>query len=177
MNLIHVLISILHWLGLFMLLLFWALGTAVKALQIFFCFAHSLITSEKNSDFVVCGLHHGIMRRRRIHRLRVKNFLWMRHQTSVQTLMEQAIAFVFIHWIILLKLHTCFASVLLVVGKCAAIVLKRAFQPVHKLGGGVHVHDPISDKKSHLPHPFSDVASKIHALFPTFPLRNYVIIT
>lgn len=160
-----------------MLLLFWALGTAVKALQIFFCFAHSLITSEKNSDFVVCGLHHGIMRRRTIHCLRVKNFLWMRHQTSVQTLMEQAIAFVFIHWIILLKLHTCFASVLLVVGKCAAIVLKRAFQPVHKLGGGVHVHDPISDKKSHLPHPFSAVASKIHALSPTLPLRNYVIIT
>ena len=74
--------------------------------------------------------------------------------------MEQAIAFVFIQWIILLKLHTCFASVLLVVGKCAAIVLKRAFQPVHKLGGGVH--DPILDKKKAI----------YHTRFQTWPLKS-----
>ena len=157
-----------------MLLLFRALGTAVKALQIFFCFAYSLITSEKNSDFVVCGSHRGITIWRRIHRLRVKSFLWMRHQTSVQTLMEQAIEFLFIQWIILLKLHTCFASVLLVVSRYAAIVLQRAFQPVDKLGGGVP--DPVSYQKMPFstpvfrrgfqnPYPFSDLA-----------LRNYVIL-
>ena len=95
-----------------MLLLFRALGTAVKALPILFCFAYSLITSEKNSDFVVCDLHHGISIRRRIHCLRVQNFLWMRQQTSVQTLMEQAIAFLFIQWIILLNLHTCFGFII-----------------------------------------------------------------
>ena len=101
-----------------MLLLFRALGTAVKALPILFCFAYSLITSEKNSDFVVCGSHHGISIRRRIHCLRVQNSLWMRQQTSAQTLMEQAIAILFIQWIILFNLHTCLASVILVVSKC-----------------------------------------------------------
>ena len=100
-----------------MLLLFRALGTAAKALPILFCFAYSLITSERNSDFVVCDLHHGISIRRRIHCLRVQNSLWMRQQTSVQTLMEQAIAFLFIQWIILLNLHTCFVSIILVVDK------------------------------------------------------------
>ena len=100
-----------------MLLLFRALGTAAKALPILFCFAYSLITSERNSDFVVCDLHHGISIRRRIHCLRVQNSLWMRQQTSVQALMEQAIAFLFIQWIILLNLHTCFVSIILVVDK------------------------------------------------------------
>ena len=100
-----------------MLLLFRALGTAAKALPILFCFAYSLITSERNSDFVVCDLHHGISIRRRIHCLRVQNSLWMRQQTSVQTLMEQTIAFLFIQGIILLNLHTCFVSIILVVDK------------------------------------------------------------
>ena len=59
----------------FMLLLFRALGTAAKALPILFCFAYSLTTSERNSDFVVCDLHHGISIRRRIHCLRVQNSL------------------------------------------------------------------------------------------------------
>ena len=100
-----------------MLLLFRALGTAAKALPILFCFAYSLTTSERNSDFVVCDLHHGISIRRRIHCLRVQNSLWMRQQTSVQTLMEQTIAFLFIQGIILLNLHTCFVSIILVVDK------------------------------------------------------------
>ena len=36
--------------------------------------------------------------------------------------------------------------------------------------------DPISDQKSHFPHPFSDQTSKIHTRFQTWALgRNYVI--
>ena len=83
----------------FMLLLFRASGTAVKALPILFCFAYSLITSEKNSDFVVWGSHHGISIWRRIHCLRVQTFHWMRQRTLVQTLMGQAISCLFIQWI------------------------------------------------------------------------------
>ena len=49
------------------------------------------------------------------------------------------------------------------------------------LGGGVLPGspnpDPISDQKCHFPHPFSDLTSKIHTCFQTWPLgRNYVII-
>ena len=49
-------------------------------------------------------------------------------------------------------------------------------------GGGVRPSssnpDPISDQKSHFPHPFSDQTSKIHTRFQTWPLdRNHVIIT
>ena len=32
-------------------------------------------------------------------------------------------------------------------------------------------------KKYYFPHPFSDLASKIHARFQTWPLINYVIVT
>ena len=46
----------------------------------------------------------------------------------------------------------------------------EGFQPVDKLGGGV------PDPKCHFPRPFLDVASKIHTLFQTWPLRNYVIL-
>ena len=49
------------------------------------------------------------------------------------------------------------------------------------LGGGVPLGspnlDPVLDKKYYFPHLFSDLASKLHARFQTWPLRNYVIIT
>ena len=36
----------------------------------------------------------------------------------------------------------------------------------------------VQTKKIHFPHPFSDLASKIHTRFQTWPLgRNYIIIT
>ena len=50
------------------------------------------------------------------------------------------------------------------------------------LGGAVPPdspnHDPVSDKKCHFPHSFSDQTHKIHTGFHTWPLdRNYVIIS
>ena len=52
------------------------------------------------------------------------------------------------------------------------------------LGGGVLVlpsspnSDPISDQKCLYSHPFSDLASKIHPQFQTWPLRNiFIMIT
>ena len=48
------------------------------------------------------------------------------------------------------------------------------------LGGGVRpvpqILSLLQPKECHYPHPFSDLASKIHTRFQTWPLRNNVII-
>ena len=49
------------------------------------------------------------------------------------------------------------------------------------LGGGVPLgypsRHPFSDQKCHFSHQFSDLVSKIHTRFQTWPQRNYVIIS